>query len=237
MYDLLGQRLVDRLREYGQVITPEMVDLADIRTATSTIYQGERMWTFEGEKLGAAFHLMRNDLVDRLVLVGPFGCGPQSVMENFIMTEAERHGVPFLHLTVDEHTGEAGIVTRLEAFMDMHQVSAESAHQDVIDKNPYDISTPVRGREPASRKVGTAQMGYLNLGVEAILQLCGVETVPMPKLTQDLIERLPAGGSHWAVGHTVGPGRRPHSNDHRQGKVPGRMVRPGAKGTPGKGRL
>jgi predicted nucleotide-binding protein (sugar kinase/HSP70/actin superfamily) len=26
---------------------------------------------------------------------------------------------PFLNLTLDEHTGEAGIVTRLEAFLDM----------------------------------------------------------------------------------------------------------------------
>jgi len=26
---------------------------------------------------------------------------------------------PFLHLTFDEHTGEAGVLTRLEAFVDM----------------------------------------------------------------------------------------------------------------------
>ena len=28
-------------------------------------------------------------------------------------------GIPFMTLTVDEHTGEAGMLTRLEAFVDM----------------------------------------------------------------------------------------------------------------------
>ena len=28
-------------------------------------------------------------------------------------------GMPLIHLTIDEHTGEAGFVTRLEAFVDM----------------------------------------------------------------------------------------------------------------------
>ena len=27
--------------------------------------------------------------------------------------------MPMIHLTIDEHTGEAGFVTRLEAFVDM----------------------------------------------------------------------------------------------------------------------
>ncbi|MEG3070548.1 MAG: hypothetical protein RQM92_06655 [Candidatus Syntrophopropionicum ammoniitolerans] len=34
---------------------------------------------------------------------------------------AHSSGIPFLSLTLDEHTGEAGIMTRLEAFLDMVQ--------------------------------------------------------------------------------------------------------------------
>ena len=32
---------------------------------------------------------------------------------------AKEKNVPIIHLTVDEHTGEAGFVTRLDAFVDM----------------------------------------------------------------------------------------------------------------------
>lgn len=32
---------------------------------------------------------------------------------------AKKKGMPLIHLTIDEHTGEAGFVTRLEAFVDM----------------------------------------------------------------------------------------------------------------------
>ena len=40
-----------------------------------------------------------------------------------MVDEIEQHakdfGVPLLHLNTDEHTGEAGFITRLEAFADM----------------------------------------------------------------------------------------------------------------------
>jgi predicted nucleotide-binding protein (sugar kinase/HSP70/actin superfamily) len=35
------------------------------------------------------------------------------------MRQAKRFNKPLLHLTIDEQTGEAGFITRLEAFVDM----------------------------------------------------------------------------------------------------------------------
>ena len=35
------------------------------------------------------------------------------------MRKAKEAGKPMLCLTIDEHTGEAGFITRLEAFIDM----------------------------------------------------------------------------------------------------------------------
>jgi predicted nucleotide-binding protein (sugar kinase/HSP70/actin superfamily) len=189
MHDILGHQLVERLREYGEVTTPEMVDPDAVEAIISSIYQGERMWTFEGEKLGAAFHLMRSNRVDRLVLIGPFGCGPQSVMENFIMAEAERLGIPFLHLTVDEHTGEGGLVTRLEAFMDMRRTTETPEPGEDLADGKLDPSRPVRGPQPRERLVGTPSMGLLNVALETIMETCGVDVVPTPELTQELINR------------------------------------------------
>ena len=56
--------------------------------------------------------------VNGMIHVAAFGCGPDLRPENF-ERRARAAGMPFLNLTLDEHTGEAGIITRLEAFLDM----------------------------------------------------------------------------------------------------------------------
>ena len=40
-------------------------------------------------------------------------------MVDEMMYHCKEKGMPLIHLTIDEHTGEAGFVTRLEAFVDM----------------------------------------------------------------------------------------------------------------------
>jgi predicted nucleotide-binding protein (sugar kinase/HSP70/actin superfamily) len=62
---------------------------------------------------------MLNDKVDGIIALSAFGCGPDSLMVDEIQYHANEHKMPMLHLTIDEHTGEAGFVTRLEAFVDM----------------------------------------------------------------------------------------------------------------------
>jgi predicted nucleotide-binding protein (sugar kinase/HSP70/actin superfamily) len=48
-----------------------------------------------------------------------FGCGPDSMMMNLVQMKAHAEAVPFMSLTIEEHTAEAGILTRIEAFLDM----------------------------------------------------------------------------------------------------------------------
>jgi predicted nucleotide-binding protein (sugar kinase/HSP70/actin superfamily) len=51
-----------------------------------------------------------------------FGCGPDSVMMDIVRRQATRlKTTPFMSLTLEEHTAEAGLITRLEAFLDMIQ--------------------------------------------------------------------------------------------------------------------
>jgi predicted nucleotide-binding protein (sugar kinase/HSP70/actin superfamily) len=74
-------------------------------------------WIFERELYNAfQFYL---DKVDGLVFIFSFGCGPDSLIGEIMEREAKERRVPFLKLVIDEHTGKAGIITRLEAFTDM----------------------------------------------------------------------------------------------------------------------
>lgn len=76
-------------------------------------------WANEYEMTGAAGHYLKDKNIDGLVTITAFGCGPDSLMIERITRFAKRYKKPLLNLTIDEHTGEAGFVTRLEAFTDM----------------------------------------------------------------------------------------------------------------------
>jgi len=76
-------------------------------------------WANEREMTGAAGHYMKDAKIDGIITLTAFGCGPDSLMIERITRKAKRFNKPLLNLTVDEQTGEAGFITRLEAFVDM----------------------------------------------------------------------------------------------------------------------
>lgn len=59
----------------------------------------------------------KREEIDGIIYLACFGCGPDSMIGE--MAERYTTGKPFMLLTIDEHSGEAGMMTRLEAFCDM----------------------------------------------------------------------------------------------------------------------
>jgi len=81
--------------------------------------EAEMYWANQLEMTGAAGHYLKSDRIDGLITITAFGCGPDSLMIEDIKRKSKNFNKPLLNLTIDEHTGEAGFVTRLEAFCDM----------------------------------------------------------------------------------------------------------------------
>jgi predicted nucleotide-binding protein (sugar kinase/HSP70/actin superfamily) len=55
-----------------------------------------------------------------MILLSAFGCGPDSFTSDIVGRRARKIGSkPFVRLVFDEHTAREGVVTRLEAFLDM----------------------------------------------------------------------------------------------------------------------
>jgi predicted nucleotide-binding protein (sugar kinase/HSP70/actin superfamily) len=79
----------------------------------------EKYWANEDEMTGSAGHYLKDNNVDGVITITAFGCGPDSLMVERITRRAKQFNKPLLNLTIDEQTGEAGFVTRLEAFVDM----------------------------------------------------------------------------------------------------------------------
>lgn len=62
---------------------------------------------------------MRQENYDGVIHVFPFTCMPEIVAKNILPQISDELGIPVLSLAFDEQSGEAGLVTRLEAFVDL----------------------------------------------------------------------------------------------------------------------
>ncbi len=191
LYDGFSLDLLSKFAEYGPVLTAEMVPHAEVRRQIDTVFEGERLWRFEAQLLGAALHYIRNRLVDKLVLVGSFECGPESIIENYVEKEAARHGVPFLLLTLDEHTADAGLATRIEAFMDVQPLPASNSDYDYgiqPAKAPPAAERPTPALRAERMVVGMPTMGHLDLAVRSALAECGIDSINTPHATKEILE-------------------------------------------------
>lgn len=112
--------VVHRLDSYGaRVLTIE--DFRDSIIGRVKDRLGKALfWHYTGRVVAAGYQCLEGRTVDGIVHVTAFGCGPDAIADSLLTTEASYYQeVPYLNLLVDEFTGEAGAVTRLEAFVDM----------------------------------------------------------------------------------------------------------------------
>lgn len=72
-------------------------------------------WTYNREIIGSISHYKEN--VDGIILVTAFPCGPDSLSNEMILRQIKDK--PIIQLIVDETTGEAGLATRIESFIDI----------------------------------------------------------------------------------------------------------------------
>lgn len=62
---------------------------------------------------------------DGIIQIYPFTCMPEIIAQTAFSEIQKKHSVPVMTLIVDEMTGEAGYITRLEAFVDMLRMKKE----------------------------------------------------------------------------------------------------------------
>jgi len=114
----LSLGVLDKVREAGA--QPLVVFPTAVEVEREARQDNALNWYYELELLAAARRLLELEQVDGLLLVASFACGTGAVTNGLIQRAAvHRHGVPTVMLLMDEHTGEAGLVTRVESFVDL----------------------------------------------------------------------------------------------------------------------
>lgn len=103
------------------VLTEECLGDSGVDQEVKALYK-KPFWTFARKTYGFAAFCAKNRKVGGIVYVSSFACGIDSVIIELIRDAIG--DFPILVLKLDEHTGEAGLDTRLEAFVDMLERSS-----------------------------------------------------------------------------------------------------------------
>lgn len=78
------------------------------------------------ETIGSTVRFAR-EKYDGVIQVMPFSCMPEIVAESVLPTVSRDCNIPAFTVIVDEHSGDAGVLTRLEAFVDLLTRKKETA--------------------------------------------------------------------------------------------------------------
>jgi predicted nucleotide-binding protein (sugar kinase/HSP70/actin superfamily) len=116
------------------------------------------------------------------VYLSNFRCGPDSFLSHFV--QEEMRGKPILEIEIDEHSADAGMITRIEAFLDSlkgYQLMKKQAGKKHL---PGLLSaTPMKGK--------TLYFPYMNDSAFAIAATCrsfGIDSDVLPMQTEEDLE-------------------------------------------------
>lgn len=116
----ISMNIMAKMRQMGlTVLTAEMVDTKTADRAAAVL--GKKIfWSSSHHLAGAALALMSAPRpVKGVIFMTCFACGPDALIGELIAQRANAMNIPCMQLSIDEHTAEAGFITRLEAFADM----------------------------------------------------------------------------------------------------------------------
>ncbi len=108
----LNFRIPEKLRDLGALAVP--LDFLAMPDAFGEAMK--KMYWRNGQRILAAARTIRQHPRLHAVYLTNFGCGPDSFITKYFSREMQ--GKPWLSLEVDEHSADAGLITRLEAFLD-----------------------------------------------------------------------------------------------------------------------
>jgi len=138
------------------------------------------MYWKAGQKILCAARIIARDPHLFGLYVTNFACGPDSYLTKFFSKETE--GKPFLTIEIDEHSADAGIITRCEAFID----TIRNARTRGTSK--YIPLISISSNHTNSRRIYVPYMidhGYV---LAAAMRQCGVDAEPLPESDELTLE-------------------------------------------------
>ncbi len=140
------------------------------------------MYWRSGQRILRAARFIRETPGLYPLFIGNFSCGPDSFILKYFQEELS--GRPYLHLEIDEHSADAGAITRCEAFID--SIMSQNRGQSLQGKtfHTFHIYAPL---VPGSlrRTVFIPRMSDHAFGLKAAFESCGVDAEVLPESDQE----------------------------------------------------
>jgi len=109
----LNLNISKKLRKLGVIAIP--YDLLPLDTVELPAHYSNLVWKNEQNLLRSALMAKASKNLNPIMITN-YGCGPDAFFAKYL--EDTMGEDPYLTLEVDEHSGDAGMVTRIEAFLD-----------------------------------------------------------------------------------------------------------------------
>jgi len=171
--------IAEKLAQLGVVPIP--LDFLPLASVNVYQFSDRPYWFYESKHIAGAAITTRDPSLFGLVLTN-FGCGPNSFILNLVRDIMG--GKPLGELEIDEHAAEAGIVTRLEAFVDTIKGFARSSKADkgpTWDKN---IQRKATTRISPKKVLIIPRMAPHAEALAAAMEAYGVKAVVLPEPDQ-----------------------------------------------------
>jgi predicted CoA-substrate-specific enzyme activase len=169
----LNLSLVGKLIKHD--VLPIPLDFLPLREKVDEVYsEYDMMYWPNGQKILAGARLVAADNRLHAVYITNFRCGPDSFLMHYV--REEMRGKPYLQLEVDEHSADAGMITRCEAFLDSLKGEV-TGRPKAIEIPPVAVfkASPSRGRTLYFPYM--CDSAYL---LAAASRACGIEAEVLP---------------------------------------------------------
>ena len=139
------------------------------------------MYWSSGQRILKAAEMIRGNPRLFPVYIGNFSCGPDSFIERFFQeTMSEK---PFLHIEIDEHSADAGVITRCEAFLD-----SISSRKDINAGKPRRIRPFSIKRGSSGRTIYIPRMSDHTFALAAAFETCGLDAEVMERTDMEAVK-------------------------------------------------
>ena len=172
--------IAEKMAQLGVVPIP--LDFLPLASINPQDYSDRPYWFSESKYIAGAALTVSDPKLFGLALTN-FGCGPNSFM--LPMVEDIMGDKPFGQLEIDEHAAEAGIVTRIEAYVDTIKGFAHSVPHYVAPGR--DIYRGVSPLEKSHKKFILPDMSIHAGFIAAAMQAYGINAVILPEANEQNI--------------------------------------------------
>ncbi|RKY07440.1 MAG: CoA activase [Planctomycetota bacterium] len=174
----LNLQLPRKLAELGMKLLPmDMLDAEGTPLSDPSLHE-EVYWTY-GQKILRAGELIRRDRRLFAIYLSNFSCGPDSFIQTFFKDLMSQK--PCLQLELDEHSADAGVITRLEAFLESLKHYRNSQHQ------APPAPPPVADTSTGKRKLYIPYMADGSYGLAAAFRAYGQDAEVMPSADESTL--------------------------------------------------